>query len=359
LSKKDVLLKVVFFALFIYLFLVSIKLMGSAFKMFGKDFAETLIAQTTNPIKGLLIGILATSLVQSSSCTTSIVVGFVASGTLTISNAIPIIMGANIGTTVTNTLVSLGHVHRRDEFQRAFAGATVHDFFNVLAVIVILPFQLKFDILGRIATFLTNLFVGVGGIEVLNPLKLVTNPAVSLFKTVCFHSPLPMVIVALFMLFFSLRYVTKLMRGLVATRAEQKINQLVFDRPLKAFLMGGSLTAIIQSSSVSTSLAVPLVGARIITVEKVFPFTLGTNVGTTVTAIMASLATANPLAITIALTHLTFNVLGIVVLYPLRFIPIGLAKELGRRASQNRGIAAAYIVITFFLLPIGLMLLWR
>jgi sodium-dependent phosphate cotransporter len=358
-TRREILLKALFFVLFIYLFLVSIRLMGGAFKLFGSGFAETLIAQTNNPVKGLLIGILATSIVQSSSCTTSIVVGFVASGTLTIANAIPIVMGANIGTTVTNILVSLGHIHRREEFQHAFAGATVHDFFNVLTVVILLPFQLRFNILGRIAEFLTNLFVGVGGIEVVNPLKLITGPAVTLFEKVCFQSPLVMLVLALLLLFFSLRYVTMLMRGLVATKAEEKLNEFVFDNPVKAFLTGASLTAIIQSSSVSTSLAVPLVGARIISVEKVFPYTLGTNVGTTVTAILASLATANPLAITIALTHLTFNLLGILIIYPLRFIPIGMAKELGRRAAVNRGYAIAYIVITFFLLPLGLMLLWR
>ncbi len=358
-TRRDMVLKILFFALLIYLFLVSIRLMGGSFKLFGTGFAETLIAQTTNPIKGLLVGILATSIIQSSSCTTSIVVGFVASGSLTIPNAIPIIMGANIGTTVTATLVSLGNVRRRDEFRHAFAGATVHDFFNVMAVIFILPFQLKFNVLGRIASFLTDLFVGVGGIQVLNPLKLITGPTVNLFETVSSNNPIPMLVIALTLLFLSLYYITRLMRGLVATSAEKRINEFVFDNPFRAFLMGGSLTAVIQSSSVATSLAIPLVGARIITVEKIFPYTLGTNVGTTVTAILASLATANPLAITIALTHLVFNVIGIVILYPLRFIPIGLAKELGRQASRKRWYAFVFIVVTFYLLPLCLMFLWR
>ncbi|MBU1147316.1 MAG: Na/Pi symporter [Candidatus Omnitrophica bacterium] len=116
---------------FLYLFLVSIGLLGEAFKGFGKEFAENLLRMTSNPFVSLFIGILATSLMQSSSTTTSIVVGMVASGTITVGNAIPIIMGANIGTTVTNTLVSIGHITRREEFKRAIAGATVHDFFNL------------------------------------------------------------------------------------------------------------------------------------------------------------------------------------------------------------------------------------
>ncbi|HQV33419.1 MAG TPA: Na/Pi symporter, partial [Calditrichia bacterium] len=91
-------LQVIQLLLFLYLFLVSINLMGASMKMFGKGFAETLINNTANPLVGLFIGIFATSLVQSSSTTTSIVVGLVGGGVMTVSNAIPIIMGANMGT---------------------------------------------------------------------------------------------------------------------------------------------------------------------------------------------------------------------------------------------------------------------
>ena len=120
----------------LYLFLVSIGLMGTAFKGFGKGFAENLIRTTSNPFVGLFVGILATSLVQSSSTTTSIVVGMVGSGVITVSSGVYIVMGANIGTTVTNTLVSLGHFTRRDEFRRAVGAATVHDFFNFIFQII-------------------------------------------------------------------------------------------------------------------------------------------------------------------------------------------------------------------------------
>ncbi|MHC5143667.1 MAG: Na/Pi symporter, partial [Planctomycetota bacterium] len=135
-------LKVAAAATLLYLFLLSIGLMGSAFKGFGKGFAENLVATTSNPFIGLVIGILATSVVQSSSTTTSLVVGIVGSGGLTVGCAIPIIMGANIGTTVTNTLVSLGHVGRRGEFRKAIAAATVHDFFNLICVSIMFPLEL-------------------------------------------------------------------------------------------------------------------------------------------------------------------------------------------------------------------------
>ncbi|UCD16467.1 MAG: Na/Pi cotransporter family protein, partial [Candidatus Zixiibacteriota bacterium] len=110
---------------FLYLFILSITLLGDSFKLFGKEFAQSLLVSTSHPIVGLFIGILATSIIQSSSTTTSIVVGMVAGGLLSIDGAIPIVMGANIGTTVTNTIVSLTHITKSREFQRAFSGAIV------------------------------------------------------------------------------------------------------------------------------------------------------------------------------------------------------------------------------------------
>ena len=137
---RRVLLAIAVFGL-LFLFLVSIQLVGDSFKLFGRDLAEKVFEYTNHPITGLFIGIFATSLVQSSSTTTSIVVGLVGASAigvaggkgLSVENAVPIIMGANVGTSVTNTIVSIGHIARGNEFKRAFAAATVHDFFNLLS----------------------------------------------------------------------------------------------------------------------------------------------------------------------------------------------------------------------------------
>ena len=168
--------KILLVVLSLYFFLVSIGLLGKAFKGFGKDFAENLLQTTSNPFVALFVGILATSLVQSSSTTTSIVVGMVAGGVLTVGNAVPVIMGANIGTTVTNTLVSLGHITRREEFKRAVSGATVHDFFNLICVAILFPIELATGFLQKSATFLSTAFVNVGGIKFTSPIKMATKP---------------------------------------------------------------------------------------------------------------------------------------------------------------------------------------
>ena len=192
--------------------------MGTSMKMFGKGFAETLIASTSNPLVGLFIGIFATSLVQSSSSTTSIIVGLVGSGALTVDNAIPIIMGANIGTSVTNTLVSLANINRSAEFRRSFAASIVHDFFNFLAVMTLFPLQYFTNFLGHIAYRMEVAFQNAGGLEFFNPLKASTKPVVTILAD---HIDIPwnLLCVALALLFLALRQMVKVLKVLVVARA--------------------------------------------------------------------------------------------------------------------------------------------
>ncbi len=185
-DRYQLLKNLLLFLLFLYLFFISIELTGKAFKGFGEDFAKQLIATTANPFVGLFIGILSTSIMQSSSMTTSILVGMVAVGTISVRNAIPVVMGANIGTTVTNTIVAMAHITRKQEFQRAFGGALLHDFFNSLSVLILLPLHLISQlILGKgylqfLAEGLASVFRNVGGMKFASPLKLVTRPIVDL-----------------------------------------------------------------------------------------------------------------------------------------------------------------------------------
>ena len=155
----------------LFVFLLGVNGLGDGFKALGGDALDAFFAATGNPFIGLMVGVLATTLVQSSSVTTSLIVGLVAAPVhpLPVANAVPMIMGANIGTTVTNTIVSLGHIRRRDEFRRAFAVATCHDFFNFIAVAVLLPLEILTGFLRRTATALTGLFVGVTGVAVRQP----------------------------------------------------------------------------------------------------------------------------------------------------------------------------------------------
>lgn len=346
----------------IYLFLLSIELLGHSFKMFGKDFAIMLIETTSNPFAGLIIGIVATSLIQSSSTTTSIVVGLVAGGALNLPNAIPIIMGANIGTTITNTLVSLGHVGRSEEFERAFGASIVHDIFNVSAVIVLFPIELIFHPIATVSTALEEVFAGMGGLKMFDPLKYIIDPVIDLidqtFKFMPYESVF-LLILSLAVIIGALIFLVKTIRSMVLTKLEMIINEFLFRNDLVGLGLGAVLTLIVQSSSVTTSLIVPLAGAGVISIRQIFPYTLGANIGTTGTAILAALATQNDIAVTAAFAHLCFNIFGILIFYPLKFIPIKSAEYLGRVASKSTRNLVTFVVIYILLhfVPVVLIFL--
>ncbi len=335
----------------LYLFFVSIALMSTAVKLFGKGFAEQLLATTSSPFVGLFIGILATSLVQSSSTTTSMTVALVASGAIELQGAIPIIMGANVGTSVTNTLVALAHITRANEFKKAFAAATMHDFFNVIAIIVLFPVNYFTNILEILAQFLSGAFQAVGGLKFSSPLKIITTPAVNLIKSLVASSGTIMLIIAVVLLLVSLRYIVMTLKSLVIGRVETFFNETLFKNALRSFVIGLILTVMVQSSSITTSLAVPLASTGIFSLRQVFPYTLGANVGTTITAILASMVTANPVAVATAFAHLMFNMMGIILIWPFRDLPVWLAEKLADLAVHNRMIPIFYVVLLFFIIP--------
>ncbi|GAB4373247.1 MAG: Na/Pi symporter [Calditrichia bacterium] len=360
-KTKRGLIKLLVLIISLYFFLLSIKLLGFSFKLFGKDFAESMIQMTANPFAGLIIGIVATSLIQSSSTTTSIVVGLVAGGALTLDNAIPIIMGANIGTTITNTLVSMGHISKRIEFKRAFSASIVHDFFNICSVIVLFPLELNFHLIAKSAAFLEKGFAGAGAMKMFNPLKFILDPAVDIISYLFSYLPLASIFLAIFsviMLFTALSFLIKTIRSMVLDKIEFIINQYLFRNDLLGFSLGILLTLIVQSSSVTTSLIVPLAGAGVITIRQIFPYTVGANIGTTGTAILAALATQNDIAVTVAFAHLCFNIFGIAIFYPLKFIPIKLALFVGEKASKSTRNLVLFITIYILLHFIPVMLIF-
>ena len=341
--------------LLLYVFFLSISLMGASFKFFGNAFAERLLATTANPFLGLFIGVLATSMVQSSSTVTAMTVGLVAGGALDVQGAIPIIIGSNMGTSVTNTLVSLGHIARPDEFRRAFAAATVHDFFNLILVVVFFPLQLLTNVLGRVSSVLAEALKESGGLQLVDPIKIIMAPAVKVLGQATSESGAVMLLVAVGLLFLSLRYLVVVLKSLVIGRIESFFNQTLFKTAPRALVLGVLLTMTVQSSSITTSLAVPLAGAGILSLMQIFPFTLGANIGTTITAILASLVTGNPAAVTVAFAHLLVNLFGVMLIWRIRRIPVTMAEVLARWSVKSRLIPLVYVGTTFFLVPLALI----
>lgn len=353
----------------IYVFLVGVSSLESGIKLLGADVQETLFSTVRNPLAGLFVGVLGTVLVQSSSASTSVIVGLVASGVLGFEFAVPMVMGANIGTTVTNTLVSLAHLRRSAEFMRAFAAAVVHDFFNVVIVLVLLPLELLTGAISGLAERITEPLVGAAGTEWKSPIKgLVKQPVGWLedlwsgFGANGNALGTLLVVCGVATVLLALAFVTKNMRRLVAQRVESSLNMaLSKGSGLVALLVGLVITISVQSSSITTSMLIPLSAAGVLTLRNAYPVTLGANVGTTITALLAALATSRPEALTIALVHTLFNIGGILLLYPitaLRQIPIRGAEILARLAVQRRLLAVAYVAGMFIAVPfLGVALL--
>jgi len=346
----------------LYLFIVGIGGMGHSFKLFGKDFAKQILETTSSPIVGLFIGILSTALVQSSSTTTSIIVGMVAGGAITIEGAIPMVMGANIGTTITNLLVSLGHITRSQEFRRAFAAATVHDVFNWMAVLVLFPLELATGFLAKLSGLMAGLFEGVGGLKMGDPLKASTKPVIELISRLCADHPIPVLIVSVLLTFAMLTLIVKILRSLVLLKIEHFFDAHLFKNAGRAMLFGMLLTVAVQSSSITTSLIIPLAGAGVLRLVQILPYTLGANVGTTVTAILAALSTGRIEAVTVAFAHLLFNLTGIALIWPIpriRAIPVRAAEALADLSMRSRWIPFLFILVIFFVVPFVLILLLR
>ena len=405
------------FALVLDAFFVSIGLFG-AFKGVGSGLGEGYIVQLAEkPLLGLLIGIFVTSVIQSSSTTTSLVVGLVAAGALgedpqqAVRIAVPIIMGANIGTSVTNTIVSMGHLGSRRDFERAFAAATVHDFFNLISVAVLFPLQVWTNFLGRLSWWLASSLDKMGGMAFANPLKMLVKPqekaitgllshpamatlvigvglslaliwglealrqrpkgpamqvarlglalVMGLSLMLVMHFPdvlqepaVATLLVALAGLLMALSGLVRLLKFLVLGRFERLFHGYVFKTAPRAFALGVVFTVLVQSSSVSTSLIVPLVGAGLLSLEQAFPFTLGANIGTTTTAMLAALTLGQPAAIAAAAAHLLFNIFGTALVYPLRRVPLGLARGLAHWSARWPWMAFAYVALVFFGLPL-------
>jgi solute carrier family 34 (sodium-dependent phosphate cotransporter) len=347
----------VIFAL--YMFLVGIKGLSTGIKHIGGDFANTVMSTTSNPFTALFIGILATTLFQSSSTTTSLIVGMVSGGAITLSGAIPMIMGANIGTTVTNTIVSIGHINRGNEFKRAFAASTVHDFFNIMSVLILFPIEMTFGILEKTSIGLGNFLFGkVSTTQVFNsPIKKVVKWGSKQIEVISFDNNTIYIIFSVAITFIMLYLIVKLLRSLVLKKVEVFFDQYIFKTAIRGLIFGMLLTISVQSSSITTSTIVPLAGAGVLTLVQIFPFTLGANIGTTVTALLASLS-LDVTAMVAAFSHLFFNLFAIGIIYPIpavRNIPIKLAEWISEVAVKNKFIPIIYLLVLFFIIPITII----
>lgn len=348
-------------AALVYLLICAVGLIGSGFKTATGDQAKELFAFATNPFAGLVVGTVATALIQSSSTVTSIIVGLVAGG-LPVTVAVPMVMGANIGTSITNTIVSLGHVREKKEFARAFSAATVHDFFNLFSVVIFLPLEIMFGLLEKIGKAMAGFFtVEDASMKGMNFVKAATKPVVNTFKDLAHGlgdtwGGVLLILIGVALIFLSIHFIGKLLKQLMVGKAKEIMHTAIGKGPLSGIFSGTLVTVLVQSSSTTTSLMVPLAGSGSFGLKQIYPFTLGANIGTCITALLAATAVDgnSAAALQIAFIHLTYNILGVLVIFGLpflRYLPVRAAEWLGMTAAENKVYALAYILGVFFVIP--------
>ena len=370
-------LRGIYAAVCLYFFLCAINVMTGGLKTMAhaEDSAwlDGLFAHADNPFVALMAAVFITAIVQSSSFTTSIIIAMAAAGNLDVRAAIFAVMGANIGTSVTGIIVSLANVRIRRQFRRAFTAALVHDIFNLLTVAVLFPIEWAFGLLARLA----GLIAGGMGLQIPgkhdSPIKTITKPVVGFFEwaaDLVFSSPAgagTMVAVAgLVLLFLSLLLMVTNLKGALLRRIEGLFRSFFFRNDFAAGVVGTLTTVLVQSSSITTSLIVPLAGAGAVKISRVFPYMLGANIGTTVTGVIAALAVVDDpgtavnekgIAASVAASHVLFNILGIGIWYPLGRVPIGLAQWYGRLAADSKRYAFIFLLTVFVIIPvIGLLI---
>ena len=409
----------------LYFFVCSLSFLSDSFRILGGKNIGALFSNSEllqNPVVGLMIGVLVTVLVQSSSTSTSIIVGLVSAGA-PVRTAIPMIMGANIGTSVTNIIVALTQAGDREQFRKAFSCANVHDMFNWLTAFTLLIVECLTGYLETVTGHLvdnvgTHTSSSDGGDTVKKSpdfLKALTKPvtgtlvkldksvlkgwaqndpayhnATTILQTDCGDSAchyllaylgtqgynigetyigLLLLAISLAMLCGCLIGMVKTLNSLLGAKVKSVIENIInADIPVRglgwltgylAMVLGAVLTILVQSSSVFTSTLTPLAGAGLISLERAYPLTLGSNLGTTTTSILASFAAGGDnmrAALQISLVHLTFNLTGILLFYPVPAMrwPIFIARVLGDTTAQYRWFALLYLATMFFLLPLAM-----
>lgn len=351
--------------LLVYLLMVSVGVLSQGFRSVsgGSDGAAAIFEFANNPLVGVILGVLATALVQSSSAVTSVIVGLVGGG-LPIAIAIPMIMGSNMGTTVTNTLAALGNVKDSEAFNRSFSAATVHDFFNLFTILIFLPLELLFHPLEQLSGYLANWFQGSDDISVsqFDFIRTITRPLISEIRDVIRLLPggidgVVMIIAGIISVLAVIYGLNIMLSKVVTGRAYRLFNAAIGKNGALAVLSGLVTTLIVQSSTLTTVLIVPMAGAGIFTLAQVYPFTLGANIGTPITALMSATAITGDyqvVALQIAIVHVLYNGLSVAffaAIPPLYRLPMRSAQALANGARRSPWIVPGYILGVFFVIP--------
>ncbi|RNE49914.1 Na/Pi symporter [Corynebacterium alimapuense] len=355
-------------ALTIVLMISSIYLILDGATGLGSATVSRLFVLAANPIIGLLIGILATATIQSSSTVTALTVAAVATGGVSVPVAVPIILGANVGTTITPLILAFSYLGDRKQFQRAFTSASLHTWFNLIFVVAAFLLEMLFHPLQQLTWFLSEALTSGGQTAGSSTGGAVFSFFSPLMKTIGHRgflgsimstqtASMMSILIGAILVLLCMQVLKAQLSVLTAATTRPLLERSSGASDALGFFSGTTATMAVQASSVTISSLLPFAAARSLSLRNILVITLGANVGTTFMALLTALAVPGAIgtfAIQAALVHVTFNVLSTLIMLlilPLRELVIRLAERSGKLAVGSCPKAVAWMLGGYFLLP--------
>jgi solute carrier family 34 (sodium-dependent phosphate cotransporter) len=338
----------------------------------GTGTVSRLFELATNPFIGLLIGILATASIQSSTTVTTLTVAAVGTGAVSVPVAIPIILGANIGTTITASLVAFSYIGDRANFRRAFTSASLHTWFNLTFVTIVFPLELLFQPLQRFTDLVAGSLIREETTGTSRGLSHLFSPLIDTIGTRgllgSFLAPqvaaMAAILLGVALVLTAVRILNTQLVILTAAATRTLLERSSGSSDALGVLSGAVGTAAVQASSVTVSSLLPFAVTKSLKLREILTITLGANVGTTLMALITAFAVPGSLgayAVQAGLVHVTFNTVGtllVLLIRPLREWLIRLAELSGRLAARGYSYVVTAMLLGYFLIPAVVILVY-
>jgi sodium-dependent phosphate cotransporter len=340
----------------------------------------SLVESGVAPYAGLAIGVLATTLMESSSAvvatTMMSMAGMVEAG-LPLSSAIrfgvPMVLGANVGTTVGNTitLFAIRKSTTSEEFNSTIPGVLVDDIYEFLTISILFPLEVTTGFLSRIVSALGTFLFQMLNLEQAFAVFektiidiIISEPIIDPLGAVFSNSLGPRFSGLVFFVFwfivvvFSIDFlISRGLRLLIQTDWADKV-AAAFDSSIKSFTTGFSITWLVGSSSIGTSLAIPMIATKMVDLKKAYPYLCGCNMATTVDlAQIYGYIAGGIIGVMLGMAHVILNILALIIWLasPLRTVPIYIANRIAKMITSrpySSLLLVAYVIGVFIVLPI-------
>ena len=301
----------------VYFFVSGIILIKSSAVIMGESLAEKIVLLIRGTTSGVFAGWIATALLHSSGAFDSIIVAFTSSGVMPLSLAVATIIGAEMGTSVTPFLVSvLSCLRRGTRLTASFNITMSHVLYNLFTLLLFYPVELFFGTFTNIARQGSKIFVRVSWLNAIPDILKVITPWV---KILLGYIPAWIgLLIGGGMLVAALWGIEKYMTEIFSMPTSWNLIRATFTKPHRAFIAGFLFTVMVPSTTVMVSLLVPLAGSGAILADYyILPYILGANIGTVFDVMIAALATGDPISLGVWLVHLSINLIGAIIFFPL------------------------------------------